>query len=127
MAAAKERSKNSTDWRKSGTDPSEEKETVLESLSYHWECAKSYFLLRSDGGDGQSTNQRLAVVDESLSSDSGHSSPLSLLLIITLMNEAITTSLIVPSSSLTQPEEVGDSATVRIVPSLVPRQLEEDR
>lgn len=100
---------------------------MLESLSDHWDCPKSYFLLSSDGGDSQSTNQRQAVVDESLSSDSGHLSPLSLLLMITLMNEAITTSLIVPSSPLTQTEEVGDSATVRIVPPLVPGQLQEDR
>lgn len=75
---------------------------MLESLCYHWDCAKSYFLSSSDGGEDQSTNQRPGVVDESRSSDSGHSSPLSLLLIITLMNEAITTSLVVPSSFLTQ-------------------------
>lgn len=75
---------------------------MLESLSYHWDCTKSYFLSSSDGGEDQSTNQQPAVVDESRSSDSGHSSPLSLLLIIILMNEAITTSLVVPSSSLTQ-------------------------
>lgn len=84
-------------------------------------------MLSSNSGDGQSANQRLAGVDESLSSDSGHSSPLSLLLIITLMNEAITTSLIVLSSPLTYSEEVGDSATVRIVLPLVPGQPEEDR
>lgn len=84
-------------------------------------------MLSSSGGDGQSANQRPAGVDELLSSDSGHSSLLSLLLIITLMNEAIMTSLIVPSSPLTHSEEVGDSATVRIVLPLVPGQLEEDR
>lgn len=92
---------------------------MLESLSYHWDFAKIYFLSSSDGGDGQSTNQGPAVVDESLSSDIGHSSPLSLLLIITLINEAITTSLIVQSSSLTQLEKVRDSATVWSIPLVV--------
>lgn len=114
-----------TVWSEWRTDPVEEKE--MEFLSHRWGRAKSYFLL-SSGGDGKSTNQRLAVVDESLSSGGGHLSPSSLSLIITLMNEAITARLIVSSSSPTQPEEVRDVAAVGIAPPpSVPRRLEEAR
>lgn len=81
----------------------------------------------SSGGDGKSTNQRPAVVDESLSSGGGHLSPSSLSLIIMLMNEAITARFIVLSSSPTQPEEVRDVVAVGIVPPSVPRRLEEAR
>lgn len=120
VAAAKERpvitaQGRETVWSESRTDPVEEKE--MEFLSHRWGRAKSYFLL-SSGGDGKSTNQRPAVVDESLSSGGGHLSPSSLSLIITLMNEAITARLIVSSSSPTQPEEVRDVAAVGIAPRL---------